>query len=105
MILGAGPLTALLGLDIPLLLRILGVGLVFYAAGLGWVARQARVNRSLATAAVLLDALWVVGSAFVLGAALVGRIPLTTAGAWLIGIVAGLVALFAVLQARALRRG
>lgn len=104
MILGTGPLTALLGLELSLLLRVLGVGLVIYGASLVWVARQARITRSLALAAVLLDALWVVGSVFVLLAARIGRVPLTAGGAWLIGIIAAVVAVFAALQFHALRR-
>ena len=99
--LGARPVAIFLGLENALFLTITGVLLLLYAAGLLYVATRPTVNRAAAWMAVALDLLWVAASAAIL---LGGWLPLTTAGRWAVGIVAELVALFALFQYLGLRR-
>ncbi len=95
LIVGAKPLTSFLGLDIPLILVVIGVVLVLYAAMLLQAAIRTPPNRQTARAAVILNLVWVFGSAVIL---VTGWPPLTTWGKWMIAIVADVVAVFAVLQ-------
>ena len=100
-ILAAKPIAAFLGLDAPLVLAGLGVGLVLYAAGLFREGAREPLNRQFAVVAILLDLAWVVGSAVLL---LTNWLPFTTAGSWAVAIVADVVAVFAILQFIGLRR-
>ena len=54
------------GLQTPLLLDVLAVGLLAYAAGLIVVARRETVERSTLMAFAIVDGLWVAGSAIAL---------------------------------------
>jgi hypothetical protein len=80
-----------------------GIGFVLgcYGVALFFLAAQQRINRKLALAVILLDVLWVIDSIVLL---LSGRLPLTTAGMWVIGILALIVAGFAEVQYLGLRR-
>jgi hypothetical protein len=95
----AGPFAELAGLPGPGLARAVGGGLVIYAAALFWNAGRATVSRGQALAAVVLNLLWVLGSA-----ALIVDGPLTPLGNLAVAAVAGAVLLFAVLQTVGLRR-
>lgn len=101
LLLGAGPLSAFLGITPPRALSISGVLLLLYGADLLYVARRDPPRRALAQAAVFLDVLWVAGSALILWQ---GWLPLTTAGRWAVILVAEVVALFAIVQAVGIRR-
>jgi hypothetical protein len=79
----------------PLVIAIMGVGLLGYAAALFYVTQQARITRAQALTFVLADAAWVVGSVVLLAT---GWLPMTTIGWWLEAIVAVIVAGFAELQ-------
>jgi len=89
----AGPLSALLGPVEPVHLRILGAGLLAYAAGLFRNARRDSIRTGEAWLAVGLDGAWVLGSGGLLAAG-----GLTSAGNWTVAIVADFVLLFALLQ-------
>lgn len=101
LLLGAGPLSTFLGITPALALSISGVILLLYGADLLYVARRDPPRRALAWAAVVLDVLWVVGSALVLWQ---GWLPLTTAGRWAVILVAEVVGLFAIAQFVGIRR-
>ena len=98
--LGAPAVAALLGLEryaaaVPLA-QVTGVGLIVFALLLLWIARRPIASRMMLTIGVI-DALWVVASV----ALLVSRVlPLSTAGAWIIGIQAEVIALLAGLELR-----
>lgn len=79
--------------------RGVGALLVLYAAALLWNGARVTVSRGGAVAAVVLNALWVVGSAVVI---LDG--PLTALGNLAVAAVAVTVLLFAVLEAIGLAR-
>ena len=81
----APPLAALLGIQPPMALEILGAVLVLYGAFLFYTAAQAQLSRRIVIAAIVLDLIWVIDSAILLVA---GWLPLTSAGMWTIGLIA-----------------
>jgi hypothetical protein len=89
----------ILGLSSSVNLLILGVGLIVFAVTLVINARKPQVKKSDAWVAVLMDLAWVVGSYV-----LIFLVPFSTKGKWVVGIVAELVLLFAVLQFVGIRR-
>ena len=91
----ARPIGQLVGIDIPWLYAVIGVGLLGYAVMLYSAARAEPINPQAAMAFVVMDALWVVGSVVLIE---VAWPQLTTAGVWAIAIVADIVAVFAVAQ-------
>lgn len=97
----AQPLATLTGIQPPLALIIVGIGLLDYAALLLWASTRPQPTPRIATAAIILNVLWIIGSiALLLG----GWLPLTAAGKWMIGIVGVLVAGFAIWQYISLKR-
>ncbi len=90
-----------MGLDRPALLPGLGLALLLFAGGLVLLARQPTIGRTWTLVVSGADVAWVVASGVLL---LIGPEPLTITGKWLIGIVADIVAVFAVLQLWGLRR-
>lgn len=72
-----------------------GAGLLVYALWLFVVSRRPQINPREVWSAIGLDSAWVLASSTVL---LGNLLPLTTEGAWGVGIVAELVAGFAILQ-------
>lgn len=97
---GAGWLSTHIGAPISVLIA-LGAGLLAYAAWLLFQATRPQLDRRAAWAAIIADELWVIASAVLV---LTGWPDLTTTGGWVVGIVALLVADFAVLQYVGLRR-
>jgi hypothetical protein len=89
----------ILGLSSSVHLLILGVGLIVFAVTLVINARKQQVKKSDAWIAVLMDLAWVVGSYV-----LIFLVPFSPKGNWVVGIVAELVLLFAVLQFVGIRR-
>jgi hypothetical protein len=96
---GAGPVSALIGLSTPSVARVIGAGLVLYAAALLWNAGRPRVSRAETVAAVVLNAGWVLGSIAVIELG-----TLTTLGNVAVAAVALAVLGFAVLEVVGLRR-
>lgn len=95
MLVGAGPLARFLGVEAPLALTAVGVGLLLYVPVLLWMARRADQDRRVGFVAAALDGLWVLGS---LALILTNVLPLTPEGRWLIAAVADIVAVFALAQ-------
>jgi hypothetical protein len=100
-LLDAQPLAALLGIQPPLALEILGAVLALYGALLFYAAAQSQLNRRIVIAAIVLDAIWVLDSAILLVS---GWLPLTSLGMWTIGLIAVAVAVVAELKFFGLRR-
>jgi len=96
-----GALSGLMGFSRPGVVLAVGLGLIGYALWLLFSARQPIVNLWAGRAAVALNALWVAGSVVLLVSA-----PglFNTLGQWLVGIVAAVVADFALVQYLGLRR-
>jgi hypothetical protein len=89
----------ILGLSSSVNLMILGVGLIAFAATLVINARKQQVKASDAWIAVLMDLAWVAGSCM-----LIFVVPFSMEGKCVVGVVAELVLLFAVLQFVGIRR-
>lgn len=98
-ILAAGPLTDLIGLSTSSILIGVGSGLIFYAVGLFRNASRDLINRTETYLAVIMDLLWVAGSAVVIFLGI-----LATTGDRIIAIVADIVLLFGILQWYGLKR-
>jgi hypothetical protein len=97
----ARPLAAAFGGAPPMILTVLGVGLLLFAAELAWIAHRMPENRRVLTIIFALDVAWVIASALLL---LAGWIPFTPGGTWTVILVADVVAVFAVLEFIGLRR-
>jgi hypothetical protein len=80
-------------------LYILGGALIIFSATLVINARKQKLKISDAWTAVLMDLAWVVGSGV-----LIFTVPFSAQGKWVVGGIAELVSLFAVLQFVGLRR-
>jgi uncharacterized membrane protein HdeD (DUF308 family) len=89
----------ILGLSNKISLLVLGVALIVFAATLVINARRQTVKTSDAWLAVWMDLAWVIGSY-----ALIFVGPFSTEGKWVVGLVAELVFVFAVLQFLGIRR-
>jgi hypothetical protein len=89
----------ILGLSQNASLLILGVMLILFAATLVINARRAQVKISDAWIAVGADLAWVLASY-----ALIFVVPFSTSGKWVVGVIAELVFVFAVLQFIGIRR-
>jgi hypothetical protein len=98
-LLAQGWVLRILGLPSSVNLLVLGAGLVVFAITLVINARKQKVKKSDAWIAVCMDFAWVLGSYV-----LIFIVPFSTAGKWVVGIVAELVLLFAVLQFLGIRR-
>lgn len=96
-----GPLSALIGFSRPGFLLATGLGLIGYAIWLLFSARRPAVNLWMGRTAIALNVLWVAGSIILLLA-----VPelFNSLGHWLVGIVAAIVADFAIIQYLGLRR-
>jgi hypothetical protein len=94
-----GWLADFLGLRDRIGLTVLAISLAGYAVILLINARRPKIKISDAWMAVILDAIWVMGSY-----ALIFVVPFTFGGKWLIAAVAEIVFVFAVLQSFGIRR-
>jgi len=89
------PIAAFIGLDMPLAILALGVGLVGYAALIYMNASHPAISPRFVLFAVVCDSLWVLLSIILL---LTNWVPFTLGGKWAVGIVAAIVDVFATLQ-------
>jgi hypothetical protein len=92
-------LVTFLGLSDKVSLSILGVSLIVYALVLFFNARRPQIKITDAWIAVVMDAVWVVGSYL-----LIFLVPFSLGGKWVVALVAELVLAFAILQWLGIRR-
>ena len=93
-------LVKFLGLPEDVSLAILGVGLIVYAAILWFNARRPKIKITGAWIAVVMDAVWVIGSYV-----LIFVVPFSIGGKWVVAaLVAELVLAFAVVQWLGIRK-
>lgn len=92
---------AYLGAPTPGLFLAIGIVLLLFAADVAWIATQSQIERKAVQAIIALDIAWVIGSIVLL---LTGWLPFSIEGKWAVGIVADVVAIFALLQYLGLRR-
>ena len=97
----SGALSALIGAVGGTELLVVGVILLFYAADLARTAFGQTIPRGRVYYFVVMDLLWVIGSAVALWGF---AVPFTPAGRWIVLLIADVVGLFGVLQYLGLRR-
>jgi hypothetical protein len=97
--LASAPLAALLGDVPPLLVFGVGLQLLFFAAGLVWLASRSEISVPLTIAVIVADGLWVLGTAVVVYADLFAR-----QGEILALVLADVVLVLAILQSIGVRR-
>jgi len=92
-------LVKFLGLPDQVSLAILGVSLIVYAAILWLNARRPKIKITDAWIAVILDAVWVIGSYV-----LIFVVPFSVYGKWVVALLAELVLAFAIVQWLGIRK-
>jgi len=100
MLIGAGPLSGILGLP-EMLLRIAGFVLLPYAGFIGWLGVHGTISKPVAWAVVLGNALWVIDSLLLLVS---GWVSPTSAGTAFVIAQALVVLMYAEFQYVGLRR-
>jgi hypothetical protein len=100
-VLDAKPLADLMGLPWSLALTIIGAVVLPFALLLLWVTAQKEIHPTLAKTIIALDAAWVIISLLLL---LTNWLNLSTAGNWIVAVLAEVVLTFAILQTVGLRR-
>lgn len=101
LILAAGPIADLIELSYPLALVLDGALFLGYGALLLYYAGREPANRLIARIAIVLNALWAIGS---FAGVIFGWFPVNSAGNWAIILAAEAVVIFAILEFVALRR-
>lgn len=99
LLLGASTIAPLIGFNSPIILAVIGLGLMGYGAWLFLNARRAVPSLAQAQIAVAADVAWVIGAAVVI---LLG--VLNTTGNWILAGVTDVVLCFAILQWVGIRR-
>ncbi len=99
LILAGQRVVRLLGLPKAVNLLTMGIGLLAFAVTLVIFARKNPIKVSDAWIAILLDLAWVIGSY-----PLLFVVPFSTTGKWIVGMVAEVVMLFALVQWLGIRR-
>ena len=94
-------LARFMNINLPDVLLFIGIGLLLFASFLLWTARQQPIPLRLVTFIIWQDWLWVAGSGLLFAIRAFG---ISTVGHLLIGVVAVVVAIFAVLQHKYLRQ-
>lgn len=92
------PIANLLGFSDPAVMGYilaLGIGLIFWAMLAFWVSTRPTLSRGAVFTIIEGDLLWVAASIVLL---MSGWLSFSTAGYWVVAIVADVVALFAILQ-------
>ena len=94
-VIASQPIARFLRINMPWVILILGIGLVGYAALLYLTASRPEISRSFVLFAVVADSVWVLLSTILL---LTNWVPFTVSGKWVVGILAAIVDVFAMLQ-------
>lgn len=102
LLLFSGPIAAFMGITAPVVLLVLDGGLLAFALMVWQTARQVPLKRSQATAILIADIAWVVGTAVTL---VTDPFALTAGGKVALLVVALIVADFAIFEWIGLRRG
>lgn len=99
---GAAPIASFMGIaDASLIIAVIGVGILGFAAFLWTIIAKSLLDRRLAAAVFIMDVAWVVISLVVL---VTDAFSLSTGGRWAVLIVADVVAVFAILEFVGMRR-
>lgn len=99
--LGAEAISSFSGIVPSSLVLVLGLGLIIYGLGAFYLATNQPFDRRLPQTMLIGNVAWIVGSIILL---IVNPFPMTTAGRWLVLIIADVVGVFAIWQYIGLRR-
>ena len=102
LLIDTGPVALFLGWPLLWPLRMIGIGLLPFALFVFQIARQSPLSRWLAWVVVGMDLAWIVSSMAIL--LLDWPATTTVSGWWTVGVIAEIVATFAILQVLGLRR-
>jgi len=91
----SNPIAKLIGINAPLVILLIGIGLTGYAALIYTNVSRAQISRSFILATVMSDSAWVLLSILLLTT---GWVSISIAGKWSVGIIAVIVDVFATLQ-------
>ena len=98
----AAPLAMLTGISLPGVFRVTGIVVVLFGLLVFWITTRADIASKAVWIIFVADVLWVLGSIILLAAP--GIVVLTRAGKWLIGILAVIVGMFAILEFISVRK-
>jgi len=101
LIVGFSPLATFLGFTGSTFPLVIGVILIAYVAWLFWLTRKPEVDRRQAMGAVVINDAWVLASVVLL---IINLPPLTLLGKLFIGLIAVVVAVFAIVEFYAVRK-
>lgn len=90
-----------LGLGMPSVIRVLGIGILLFALELFWISTRLQINRRAAQVITGLDIAWVVGNWLLL---MTNSVTLSNVGWWAVALVADVVAVFAILEGIGLKK-
>src|SRR5436190_16168092 len=99
-LLAAGPIARLLGVEASWPIALLGADLLLFAAWVGYEAMRTVLRVRRARVVLALDIAWVLASAVII---VFDPFGLSTAGKWAVAAVADVVAVFALLEYLGLR--
>ena len=99
LVVAVGPLAALMGVGRSWILLVIGAVLLVFAVTLLVNSLRGEINENDVVQAIISDGVWVAASTVITVMGI-----LTTAGTWVVAIVACLVLSFAILQAAGLRK-
>ena len=91
----SNPIAKFIGVDAPLVILSIGVGLASYAALIYVNASRVEISRPFVLTAVISDSVWVLLSILLL---ITGWVSFSVEGKWAVGIIAVIVDVFATLQ-------
>lgn len=94
-LLAANPVSTFLGVNAPMVIAVIGVGIVGYSALLFYHASRPMIAPSFALFPITGNSLWVLGSIVLL---VTGWIPFSAEGKWAVAVVAMIVDAFAMVQ-------
>ncbi|MEO0725783.1 MAG: hypothetical protein AAFZ63_14675 [Bacteroidota bacterium] len=86
-----------MGISTPLILRLIGIGLLIFVVSLVYTATRPEISRQQVQVIIAQDLLWVMGSIVLL---IIRPFGLSTVGLWAVDVVAIMVAVFAYWQYR-----
>jgi hypothetical protein len=99
--LGSGVLAPFMGINSPILLGALGVGVMIFAFGVFLVFQETPLNAHKGSLIFVLDVIWVIGSILLL---IADPLTLSGEGKWIVLILGDIVGVFAVLEYLGIRR-
>ena len=90
-----------LGLGMPSVILVLGIGILIFAAEVFWIGTRPQINRTAAQVITAFDIAWVVVSWILL---MTNLVTFSNAGWWAVALIADIVAAFAIFEVIGLKK-